>query len=131
MIFTTRPLLYMAAVVVAGVLDPDGERFCYLGEYSRFTGSASGRWTTDIVSFRSSARGTDCPYEDEQTVEGVTVTDSRTYGACNVRMVSPAVTVATGGALTLKAGERVKLLHPPYRRTGPCQRSKAQRLALS
>jgi hypothetical protein len=90
-------------------IDPDGERFWYLGEYSRFTGSASGRWATYIASFRSSACGTDCPYEDEQTVEGVTVTGSRTYGACNVLTVGPAMTVATGGALTLRAGERVKL----------------------
>lgn len=33
-------------------IDPDGERFWYLGEYSKNTGNTSGRWGTYIGSFR-------------------------------------------------------------------------------
>lgn len=32
-------------------IDPDGERFWYLGEFSKNTGSSSGRWGTGIASF--------------------------------------------------------------------------------
>lgn len=32
-------------------IDPDGERFWYLGQFSRNTGTANGRWGTAIASF--------------------------------------------------------------------------------
>ena len=32
-------------------IDPDGQTFWYLGEYSKITGNANGRWGTYIGSF--------------------------------------------------------------------------------
>ena len=61
-------------------IDPDGETFWYLGEYSKDTGTADGRWGTYIGSFRfadCSATPTVC---GDGVVEGNEVCDGSDLG---------------------------------------------------
>lgn len=87
-------------------VDPNGERFWYLGEYSKNTGNPSGLWGTHIASF-SLDSCSNCPYDDLQTLQNLTISGTQTSGACMALTVGPAVTLSPSGHLTLTAGQRV------------------------
>ena len=94
-------------------IDPNGERFWYLGEYSKNTGNDYGRWGTYISSF-SLDRCNNCPHEDVEVLQNLTLSDTRTYTACMSLTAGPAVTLSSPGNLTLTAGQRV-VLKPGFR----------------
>lgn len=94
-------------------IDPNGERFWYLGEYSKNTGSAYGRWGTYVASFSLDSCN-HCPHEDVETIQDLTVSDTRSYTACLSLTTGPAVTLTSSANLTLTAGQRV-VLEPGFR----------------
>jgi hypothetical protein len=94
-------------------IDPNGERFWYLGEYSKNTGNANGRWGTYISSFSLDSCN-NCPHEDVEILQNLALSDERTYTACMSLTAGPAVTLSSPGNLSLTAGQRV-VLEPGFR----------------
>ena len=94
-------------------IDPNGERFWYLGEYSKNTGSVYGRWGTYISSFSLDGCN-NCPHEDIETLQYQTVSQTRNYTACMSLTAGPGVTLSPTANLTLTAGQRV-VLQPGFR----------------
>jgi hypothetical protein len=94
-------------------IDPNGERFWYLGVYSKNTGNANGRWGTYISSFSLDSCN-NCPHEDVEILQNLALSDERTYTACMSLTAGPAVTLSSPGNLSLTAGQRV-VLEPGFR----------------
>lgn len=94
-------------------IDPNGERFWYLGEYSKNMGSTSGRWGTYISSFSLDGCN-NCPHEDIEMLQYLTVNNTLTFTACMSLTAGPAVNLGPSANLTLKAGQRV-VLQPGFR----------------
>lgn len=86
-------------------IDVDGERFWYLGEYSKSTTSKNGRWGTHVASFVARSCGA-CRYQDELVFSDINVSGKQEVGACNAITLGPNVTVSSG-EVVLVAGRRV------------------------
>ena len=85
-------------------IDPDGETFWYLGEYSKDTGTAVGRWGTYIGSASFAACSSTCSVGDNDlTISNTTDNGTVAYQACNSIHFGPHYEVGATGNVTAQA----------------------------